>query len=375
MRTDFSSIICIADRNITAALDQALRDLALPEVFVQGAKQMSLVDKKGFLGLHRFTRLQENRALLYRMNVPTVYREGVMNRIAEATDLKMGGRGCIFAQPIGFNRAEALVFDTEKLERLCGKTEKIPPEGHAVVSCIVSRGSGDSLAEAVLELGICVPIIFFGSGVGLRDKLGLLRITVPVEKEIIWFIIPRYDAELVEKTLIRRARLDVPGKGFLYKNYVHAPVVNLQVRKGKRVHAASMEQVIAALDEVRGSSDWRRLGSRKQGGGGSVKKNRRRGIFFIGEEEEAEVFRRMAMECGAQGATLNTLEMRCYNDLSHEQAMESHSRKLCDIIVSPEVEEKIQGRLSQSDLFENGKSGVIQMFDVEVPSNLPNTHN
>ena len=366
---DFSNIICVADNNITGALDQCLTDLALPEVFVQRAKQMSLVAKMGFPGLHRGTRLEESRALIYRIYVPLEYEQGVMRRIAEVTDLKMGGRGCIFAQRIGLERGNPLPFDHEKLDRLCGKTEKRPKEDHTLVNCIIPRGSANSLVEAVLELGVCVPVVFFGTGVGLRDKLGLLRITIPVEKEIIWFIVPRSDAELVEKTLIPRARLDVPGQGFLYKFNIHAPVVNLRVRQGKRTHAATMEQVIAALDEVRGSSDWRRLGSHKhESAGGENKNASTRGLFFIGEEDEVEIFRRTAMENGARGATLNSLEMRSYSAPGHGQAMESHSRELCDIITSQAVEEKLKDSITQFGLFDSGKGCVLKTFNIEMPS-------
>jgi hypothetical protein len=294
-----------------------------------------------------------------------------MQRIAEATDLKMGGRGCIFAQHTFYKRGDSLSFDTEKLERLCGKPENLPREEHTLLSCVVPRGQAAALAEAVLELGVCVPVVFFGEGMGLRAKLGLLRITIPKEKEIIWFIVPHSDAELVEKTLIPRARLDIPGKGFLYKFSVYAPVVNLRVRLGKRFHAATMEQVIAALDEVRGSSDWRRLGSRKHGASGSQDKTGgMRGLFFIGDEEEVEAFRLMAMENGARGATLNSLEMRSYRGHtghSHEEAMRSHSRSLCDIIVTTEVEKRIMENIGQTGLFDKGRGCVLKTFSIEMP--------
>ena len=366
MENSFSSIICVADMNITGVLDQCLADIAMPEVFVQRAKQMSLIDKHRFLVLRGGTKLDESRALIYRMYVPSEYSEGIMRRIAEVTDLKMGGRGCIFSQHIEMRRGAPLSFDTEKLERLCGKSRKIQAEEHTLVSCIIPRGSGNALAQSVLELGVCVPIIFFGDGVGLRDRLGLMRITVPVEKEIIWFIVPRVDAELVEKTLIPRARLDVPGQGFLYKFNVHAPVVNLRVRQGKRVHAATMEQVIAALDEVQGSSDWRRIGSRKNESGGNKDINTR-GLFFIGEEEEVDIFRRTAMDSGARGATLNSVEMRRYGSIGQAEAMESHSRELCDIITSPAVEKKLHELIGETGLFDNEKAGLLKSFNVEMP--------
>ena len=115
MMTDITSILCVADINITGAVDKTLQELALPQVFIESAKQMTLADKQGFLGLRPVTKLQENRAMLYRMKVPSAYGVGVMNRIAEATDLKTGGRGFLLSQHIGFVSSGSLAFDTEKL--------------------------------------------------------------------------------------------------------------------------------------------------------------------------------------------------------------------------------------------------------------------
>jgi len=367
MDTSISCIICIADINIIPALDQTLTDLALPEVFVQRAKQTFLQDKSGFLGLRPVTKLDESRALIYRMYVPAVYEESVMRRIIDSTDLGMGGRGSIFSQHISILRGTPFSFDMEKLDHLCEKKEKPMSEEHALIACTVSRGSGDALTQAILELGIGVPVIFFGTGAGLRDRLGLLRITIPVEKEIIWFIVSRSDAELVEKNIIPRARLDVPGNGFLYRCYIYAPVVNLRIRHGERAHAATMEQVIAALDEVRGSNDWRRFGSPRHEHKNSEKKSvSTKGLFFIGNEEEIELFRKEAIENGARGATFNPVEMRSYNELSHEK-MESNSRLLCDIITTSETEEKIRASTIRNGLFDKGKTCVLKTFNVEMP--------
>ncbi|MDR2741629.1 MAG: hypothetical protein LBB98_05685 [Treponema sp.] len=378
MKNDFSTIICIADVNITDLLDKTLTDLELPEVFVQRTKQMFLVDKRGFLGLRPLTKHDESRALFYRFYVPSRFEQGVMRRIAEATDLRMGGRGCIFSQRSVIRRGTPLSFDEKKLEALCGVDDRHPADGrrpvedYALICCTVPRGVGESLSAAVLELGLCVPIVFFGSGVGLRDKLGLLRITIPVEKEIIWFLVPRSDAELVEKTLIPRARLDVPGHGFLYKFFVHAPVVNLRVRQGKRVHAATMEQVIAALDEVSGSSDWRRIGTKTGSfsGGGKNTKNSLKGLFFIGEEEEVEIFRKTAMANGARGATLNHIEMRSYRASAQEQTKESHSREFCDIIIPAEIEESLLTHIKETGLFDVGRSCILKVLPVEKPASF-----
>jgi len=369
MDFSISNIICIADMNIIPALDQILTDLALPEVFIQRAKQTFLLDKRDFFGLRPITKLDESRALIYRLYVPTMYEESVMYRIVEATDLGLGGRGSIFSKHIGIIRGTPLTFDMEKLDKLCEKKGNLSHEEHALITCTVSRGSGDALAQAVLELGIGVPVVFYGTGAGLRDRLGLMRITIPVEKEIIWFVVPRSDAELVEKNLIPRAKLDVPGNGFLYRTFVHAPVVNLRIRHGERIHAATMEQVIAAIDEVRGSNDWRRFGSRKrEHKGGERKSVNTRGLFFIGDEEEIELFRKVAIENGARGATFNPVEMRSFKASKNEKAMESKSRQLCDIITTAETEEKICASAVKNGFFDKGKSCLLKTFNVEMPT-------
>jgi hypothetical protein len=175
----------------------------------------------------------------------------------------------------------------------------------------------------------------------------------------------------VEKTLIPRARLDVPGHGFLYKIFVHAPVVNLRVRQGKRVHAATMEQVIAALDDVRGSSDWRRLGKKiSEFAAGKARADGMRGLFFVGAEEEVDIFRKTAMENGAHGATLNHLEMRSYSALAQGQTMESHSREFCDIIIPSTIEENILSHIEKSGLFDSTRSCMLKTLPIERPASF-----
>jgi hypothetical protein len=74
------------------------------------------------------------------------------------------------------------------------------------------------------------------------------------------------------------------------------------------------------------------------------------------------------MENGARGATLNSLEMRSFRGDTHEEAMKSHSRSLCDIIVSLEVEKRIMENIGQTGLFDEGKSCVLKSFNIEMPT-------
>jgi hypothetical protein len=127
-----------------------------------------------------------------------------------------------------------------------------------------------------------------------------------------------------------------------------------------------MEQIIAALDEVRGSSDWRRFGSKKHDSAHKNRSTSTRALFFVGEEDDVEIFRKAAMESGARGATLNELEMRSYTAETQDEVKESHSRLLCDIVTTKEVEEKIMKNITQINLFE--KHCSLKALDVEMPS-------
>jgi hypothetical protein len=62
--------------------------------------------------------------------------------------------------------------------------------------------------------------------------------------------------------------------------------------------------------------------------------------------------------------------MRSYPAFTREQAMESHSRLLCDIITSSEIEEKIHNSDTVAGLFNAGKTCLLKTFDVEIPSVL-----
>jgi hypothetical protein len=129
-----------------------------------------------------------------------------------------------------------------------------------------------------------------------------------------------------------------------------------------------MEQIIAALDEVRGSSDWRRFGSRKLDSAGKNRSSSTRALFFIGEEEDVEIFRNVAIESGARGATLNELDLRSYAAKTQEEAKKSHSRLLCDIVTTREVEGKIMEQIAKTDLLEGNRHCALKTFDVEMPS-------
>jgi hypothetical protein len=357
-----SKISCVADAQVSPLVAEALEDLALPELFIQRCKQVTMENRTRFLGFGSTTAMAQDRAELFRFYVPKRHEAGVMRRVAEAADLYLPGRGSIFAEDASVYRGDSVEFDEGRLQKLA-PGEPDPAEQHAVLCCIVQRGMAETLANTILEMGLCVPIISFGEGMGLRNRLGLLRITIPVDKEVIYFIVPERDADLLEGIAVHKARLDRPGQGFIYRYRVRARAVNLRVLRGKRSQVASMEQVIAVIDDLRGSSEWRRFspaGRKKDRAGtaaGSLVC-----VSLITEEGQVGSFVSAAMEAGAGGATLVALEHRSYT--SGNPGLASHARETCDLIIPAGILDAVLAAVDDAGLYRPGVHGIAECTQV-----------
>ncbi|KGE71107.1 hypothetical protein [Spirochaeta lutea] len=175
--------------------------------------------------------------------------------------------------------------------------------GLSLLTCILSMpGSGERLARVMLDLGTSVPLVTLGAGTGFRDRLGLLRITVPNDKEIVQVLIPEMDQEAVISQCVEIARLNRPGQGFLYAVPVYQALPDTRVQIGYQSRAASLDQIIATLDQLNGGTAWRRR-VRSPGSEGLQIRGAGSEVSFICEEGKGSAFVQAAMSAGAPGAT------------------------------------------------------------------------
>lgn len=130
--------------------------------------------------------------------------------------------------------------------------------GIGQVVAIVQRGEGTPMSTAALNLGQSVPSVTFGIGMGLREKLNLIRITFPRDKEIVRLTVNAEESEEIFNQLVDAGNLDQPGKGFIYLAPIEVAVPNTLLFRGSQRHAATIEQIIQALDNIQGSNEWRR---------------------------------------------------------------------------------------------------------------------
>ncbi len=373
-RIEASKITCIADVRISERIEAEVDRMGLLETYSERGKQVALKARSAWLPFARRSTMLESPAEVFRFYVPREYERAAMVRLAGAADLFLPGRGSVCAQDVVL-MGEDLHFWEDS--NLCSEPpdwvleSRLQTAPYDMIFCIVQRGRGEELARTILDMGLGVPVISYGEGMGLRDRLGLLRITIPQEKELFRFLVPSNDSDLVVDVAVRTAGLNQAGQGFLSRTPVRALAVNTQMNLDRRRHVASMEQVISTLDQLRGSTDWRRISAaarrhhaaRPPEHGGMVR------FSLVCESGTGGPAVQAAMEAGASGATLSRLSRRMKKTLDspglEEAALASCARECCELIVTRAVALRLEEAVIKSGLFEKPANGFIEIASVQ----------
>jgi hypothetical protein len=264
------------------------------------------------------------------------YLTGERERVEEAAaqlirelELTQPGRGSLIVQN--------LEADT---------TEKTPPAAGSfaqITFILSSPGAGDAVAELALALGAGLPSVTLGVGTGIRDRLGLLRITIAPEKELVHLVVPYHDADGIVQLLIESGRLDRPGGGFVYQVPVLSAQLDTRMRIGIQEHAASIEQIIAAMDELRGDTTWRKRfvsGSRRR----YAYNRRMREITVYSQEGYSAELVSRATAAGAGGATIAKVQKLCAEP---EESRETAAWERIIILAAQQRTNAVVGALKQ----------------------------
>lgn len=85
-----------------------------------------------------------------------------------------------------------------------------------LITAVVRRGLGDGVVEAAVAAGAQGGTVSYGTGVGFRERLGVLALAVDVEREIVYVLVRRSDEEAVFSAMAAAEGLDSPGRGLLF---------------------------------------------------------------------------------------------------------------------------------------------------------------
>ncbi len=94
-------------------------------------------------------------------------------------------------------------------------------EGLQLITCVIQRGKADKIVRAALDAGAAGATVFFGRGMGLRERLGLLGLAIVPEKEVIMIVTKQAETQRIFDVIVEAAKLRTPGMGIAYTMPIH----------------------------------------------------------------------------------------------------------------------------------------------------------
>jgi len=85
-----------------------------------------------------------------------------------------------------------------------------------LITCVVESGLADKIVDAATSVGAQGATINYAKGSGVRDRMGLIGVTIDEQKEIIRIIVSKEQSELIFETMYLAGQLDKPGKGIMF---------------------------------------------------------------------------------------------------------------------------------------------------------------
>lgn len=347
-------------KSLAPALIKDLNSVGVAHLTELSGRSPVIQESKGILALlGGSSGLAEDPSSIITFAVPSELEDQMVSFIIEKGQLQLPGRGSVYAEKIEISKGHDMCQ--------LNSPENLPETKHQTlreatgICCIVQRGQGNKIAQVVLESGAGVPTISFGSGLGVRDKMGLLRITIPADKELVWVATSDFDAEIVMNAMIETGQLDQPGKGFIYTFPLSQAHLNMQVTRESGRSAATMEQVIAAIDEMKGSIEWRRRAA-------SADTSNRfylEGLIeftLICDEGGGDDLVAAAMAAGAAGASISKMKQLSPHINSGNEGL-SKSRESCYMIISKDAQPGILSALEEAGAFGDKHHGMVVSHD------------
>ena len=352
-------ITCIINRGLTPSILESLNSIGIINLQIESARTLKQREKKGRFGIGSEMMLIEDPADIISFLVPPEQAKVALNPITDSGGSSTPGRAMVFSEEVQLLKAHNLCHENSVNSNLEDKNLGLRTDLTGIC-CIVQRGEGNLVARVALDTGTCVPGITFGHGTGVRDKLGLLRITIPAEKEVINLIASSHDAEAVMDMMIDVGKLDQPGKGFIYLHPIAEGIANMKVTLGISKHVASMEQIISEVDKIRGDTTWRR----RTAADNEIDSKHKRpflenltNLIFTCNDGRGEELVKIAMQVGAAGATI--IKLRNHHPKDSELNAISFAREECRMFVDESQILNIMDALEKEGGFDDKTHGQL----------------
>jgi len=336
-------VTLVVHQSLINKATDVFKSLGINALFLENSRCVRQKLSRRFLGLPGVkVEYSDSPAEIFRIFVSEESAHGVLCRLIKELELRTPGRGAAYSQKVkGIGNVS--VFNGEALP----VGNEIMNGDFSLITGIQSKSaSGENLAKVAIKLGAGVPVVSFGTGTGIRDRLGLLRITISPEKEFVHLLVPVHDANGLQRLLIEEGHLDRPGGGFLYQTPVIEGLADPLIRIGRQESAASIEQIIAAIDDLKRSTAWRKrfFGMEENVSRKKAEHYTHREIVFMCQEGQGDILVKVAMENGAEGATISRLRVHFLQDNVDNRSIPFEHGVLC---VAASQEHKVFDRLAE----------------------------
>lgn len=248
---------------ITAVVPPHIAKHCIEKVFEFGERNALWITARGTLARDRWYQalipMVSPEKEYLQFLVPDVEVDHMMESLVSAGQLHLPGAGAVFAVPCDELRCteDFALWSTTTWESDGFNASHNLKENLTAIFCIVQCDRTGQIARAAMAAGAHGPVVFYCAGRGLRDRIGWLRITKKDDQEALLVIIDNADAIAVTEAMVDAGDLDMPGRGFLYRMPVQKGVINIGSTYGRRKYAADIQQIISAIDDLKGNSQWR----------------------------------------------------------------------------------------------------------------------
>lgn len=104
-----------------------------------------------------------------------------------------------------------------------------------LITCVVQNGLAEKIVEAATNVGAQGATINYAKGSGIRDRMGLIGVTIDDQKEIIRIIVSKEQSNRVFESMYLSGDLDTPGKGIMWMSKLDRVATHIPKEVLKRV--------------------------------------------------------------------------------------------------------------------------------------------
>ena len=85
-----------------------------------------------------------------------------------------------------------------------------------LITCVIQKDQAELVLEAAKNAGAQGATISYAQGTGIRERMGLIGVTIDEQKEVIRIIVSEDQSNLIFETLYLAGQMDKPGRGIMY---------------------------------------------------------------------------------------------------------------------------------------------------------------